>query len=136
MNSSTKYHIIEPSGTVLTAVWKGKLEDGTIPRVLMQEMLGIRELEHVSVIWPGALAHMWVDELGLMHGREVNPKATRVYLNASFRRVGLHEFLYEDLAANPAFHMRHMEQYAKARIIVGSTKMILGKALLWEGELS
>lgn len=134
---SRRYHLIEPSGTVTTAEWTGGLEYGCIPYDRIRELLSYKEIDHVSVIWRGRPAHMFVDELGLMHELQVNPKATRIYMNATFRREGLHDFVYEDLERSPMFgDSTDFAKNLQARVLVYSFRsMIVGRALLWEGGL-
>ncbi len=43
-------------------------------------------LEHVSVLYKGKSAHMYVNEEGLIHGLPTNPRATAVYFAAARQR--------------------------------------------------
>lgn len=130
---STAYHIIEPSGGVHSGIWTGQLDDACIPHSRICELLSIREVEHLTCIWQGRPAHMFVDEFGYMHDAAVNPKATRIYMNATLRRNGHLAFLYENLADSPLFKITDLQDSLKARILVRSAHIILGRALLWEG---
>lgn len=127
------YHIIEPSGNVHSSVWTGELENACIPVSRVRELLSIQHIEHVYVIWKGRPAHLFLDELGYLHELQVNPKATRIYMNATLRREGLHDYLYEDLAASPMFKVVDLQDSIRARILIHAAKMVLGRALLWEG---
>lgn len=131
---STAYHILEPSGNVHSSVWTGTLEDGCIPQARIRELISIKVLERVRVIWKGRPAFLFVDELGYLNQTELNAKATRIYMNARMRREGLHDYLYEDLAASPMFRVTDLQSSIKARILVHSSHIIMGRALLWEGS--
>jgi hypothetical protein len=131
-----KYHVIFEQGVVRTADWLLPLQFGCPRFEHIRDSLGFKPdapLEHVSVLWQGKLAHMFVDEIGLMTGRELNPKATRVYWNNTLSRHGRKSLLYNDLTADPA-----VNQIVDTAILEGLglfEAVIVGPALLWEGDM-
>jgi len=77
----------------------------------IQQMLGVREVEHVSVLWQGERRHAFVDEMG--HVREepkpVNAIGTAIYHAAMIAARGGTPF--SDIAhyADPDKHILHGE---------------------------
>jgi hypothetical protein len=82
-------------------------------------------VEHVSVLFNGKPAHMYVDEDGLSKTLPFNRKATRIYANLSLRNSGLPT--YDDLTKQPP----------RGVVCIGPhTLAIVGRALLWTGRVS
>jgi hypothetical protein len=82
-------------------------------------------IEHVTVIWKGLVAHMFVDEEGRMHHLLPNPKATRIYYNFVYKREGRLDLLYDDLS-----------QPAKLTGLESPGFDIVGTAVLLEGPFT
>lgn len=124
----TKLHLIEVDGTVKTQEWAGELEFSCPPFHLMRPMIGLgayESLEHVSVLWQGKRAHMFVDEEGLRKGLLRNERATRIYYNATLARRRSTNWIYSDMAVDPK----------QQRIDEEPGFFIVGPALLWEGDM-
>lgn len=96
----------------------------------MAQKLEVSHVEHVSVLFNNKHCHMFVDEVGLIRGLPVNPRATRIYYNNTFKREGLATLVYEDLAANPQLPVG-----SHAQITGLITNLIVGPALLWTGDM-
>jgi len=132
----TKFHVIDEQGHVQTADWTGPTEYGCPRFKHIKYELGFKPeapLEHVSVLWLGKPAHMFVDEIGLLTGRELNPKATRIYWNNTLSRHGRKSLIYNDLTADPA-----VNQMVDTAVLEGLgllEAVIVGPAFLWEGEM-
>lgn len=123
----TTYHIIKPTGEVLSDTFTGELEYGTPAFSTLRQMVGVKEnesLEHVSVLFRGKRAHMFVDEEGRLHRLPRNEKATRVYYNNTIARMGLAQYMYDDLSVDPV-----------PGFVEDPGFDIVGTAVLWEGDM-
>jgi len=122
-------HLLKVDGTVETEDYQGPLVYACPPWDWIKDRLGLRaheNLEHVSVLWQDRYCHMFVDEEGLMHGLKRNDRATRIYYNATVcRQQKGTNFVYSDLSVDPR------------QQTVDETPgfMIVGPALLWEGDM-
>lgn len=77
--------------------------------------------EHVNVLFEGRHCHMFVDEVGILKGLPINPKATVIYYNNVNKRKG--RPTYDDLSVwQPPYD-------------VNIAQPIAGPAILWTGEL-
>jgi hypothetical protein len=77
--------------------------------------------EHVTVLYAGKRAHMFVDEVGKLKNLPLNPKASLLYLNVTNSRIGRRT--YDDVTVwEPPYD-------------VPQAFLIAGPALLWTGEL-
>lgn len=124
----TMYHVIKPDGTVVSTDYVGPLEYGTPAWATFRQLIGLTEddlIEHVSVLWKGKKAHMFVDEEGRAHGLPRNNKATRIYYNYTVSRVGLPKQIYNDLSKDPLLDAP----------IEDLGFDIVGPAILWEGDM-
>lgn len=134
----TQYHILYPDGGTASGEWTGRLEHGwpsfkDIRSRLMFEPNAL--LEHVSVLWKGRPAHMFVDEMGLITQppRQVNPRASRIYWNATLNRFKYTALLYNDLTLDykvPRSYSLLLNELELA------DSPIVGPAFLWEGVLN
>ena len=133
----TILHIIQPSMKVISAEWKAPLKYKCPDYKDMYELLKTDCIEHVSVLWQGQHRHMFVDENGISNQLEANPKATRVYWNATLNRNNLKGLLYNDLSAPPVLNLIEAEtlQSATNAGMLLHNAVIWGTALLWEGEM-
>jgi hypothetical protein len=123
----TMYHVIKPDGTFVSEDYVGALEYGTPAFATLRQLIGIKEnetLEHVTVLWKGKRAHMFVDEDGRMHKKPRNEKATRIYYNFTFQRFRYSQ--YNDLTQHPNPADRFFEEPGFD---------IVGTAILWEGDM-
>lgn len=124
------YHVIKPDGSVVSEDYVGKLEYGTPAWSMLRELVGLKEndlLEHVSVLWKGKAAHMFVDEEGRLHKKSHNPKASRIYYNSTMQATGHLRFIYDDLSKPPG----NVEQLS----VIFDGYDIVGTAVLWEGDM-
>jgi hypothetical protein len=121
-------HVIKPDGTVMSAVWEGKLQYGTPPFAKMYPLIGCDQIEHVSVLFQGRRMHMFVDENGwISHPQKrFNWKASAIYANWRFYNEGFTHFVYSDFSAEPL---------ACEDCYVRNQLCIAGTALLWEGDM-
>lgn len=120
-------HVINTDGTFQSEEYQGELTYGTPSWEHLKSLMKIAPgdlIEHVSVLWKGKRAHMFVDEEGIMHKLARNEKATRIYYNATFKRFG--RALYNDLSIAPKFKDRAYEDPGF---------QIVGPAVLWEGDM-
>jgi hypothetical protein len=104
----------------------GKLEYKCPSFSFMKERLGYSPIEHVTVLYQGKPAHMFVDEEFLLRDEEpeFNAKATRLYQNASLERYTHTDlFTYNDVNEPPG------------DVFMEGLNVILGDVMLWTGEI-
>lgn len=131
---SNKYHVIPLSGNVTSGEWTLALEYKCIPFAGIRELIDLspnEALEHVTVLWQGQRAHMFVMENGVARDQAINVKATRVYWNATMQRLGYSEGLYAEFDQPVRLTARPPRSVAEA---IGDA-IIVGPALLWEGGM-
>jgi hypothetical protein len=124
----TMYHVIKPDGTVTSEDYVGPLKYGTPAWSTFRQWIGLDEddlIEHVSVLWKGKKAHMFVDEEGRMHNLLINKKATAIYYNYTLQRHRFHT--YNDLSKDP--------DPAELLAVMEPGFDIVGTAILWEGDM-
>ena len=111
-------HIIETDGTVLTMSL-------TIPPTFddIRQHVSCETLEHVSVLFKGQEAHLYVDETGSWKDLPINHRASRIYANVWLRRCG--RATYDDLTVAPS----------KGIVFTGERPLLIcGRAVLWCGR--
>lgn len=113
MSAGLPMFIIEPSGSI-TERYVPRLPD---LRQLQNEYLNGEWGEHVTVLWNGKRAHMFVDETGALKLLEPNAKATAIYHNATRSRAKL--TLYGNLQDKPDDYM------------LADAPLIYGRAVFW-----
>jgi hypothetical protein len=89
--------------------------------ILLEELLEVPHLhiEHVTAMWQGKRAHMFVHDEGKLIGLPRNPKATAIYYNIAAMRTG--KPAYNDLSSEaPSLH---------------AYDYIAGPAALWTGDM-
>ena len=131
----TTLHTLHPEGLVQSAAWTGPLEYLAPPFSHLKQIVQCDDLEHVNVLWLGRRCHMFVDEHGHSKKLRVNPRATRIYWNASFYNLKALDFIYSDINSvtqieNEAFVAATIEV---KRLISGGAP-IIGIVALWEGS--
>jgi hypothetical protein len=130
-------YTIEVDGTVLS---EERMREPSYDE--RKSMLGLKEgdcMEHVSVLFNGKLAHMYIDEEGKLKRANVdedgeirpearNGKASCVYANKYLYDNGMST--YDDLAKAPPHKEVHV------RTIWGDMQelVIVGRAILWTGK--
>lgn len=123
----TMFHVIKPDGSYTSGEYVGTLEFGTPAWSFMRQLVEIKEnesLEHVSVLWQGKQAHMFVDEEGRLHNKPRNEKATRIYYNNKVFFTDKNK-IYDDLSKDPKTdRIEELEGFD-----------IVGTAVLWEGDM-
>ena len=138
----TLLHTILPSGEVTSVEYQGPLEYRCVPFQAIRRLIDPRDegrltIEHVSDLWRGTAAHMFVDEEGIRKELPFNPRAWRIYLNASLRREAGHRLLYYDLLRSPEFTRAELESAGtKLRVQIRTCPPIVGPAVLWEGDMT
>lgn len=94
--------------------------------VSMKKFIECETLEHVSVLFDGKPAHLFVDEDGSTKELPVNERASAIYANVLRSRYGLPT--YDDMTKTPPSHVKTMLEF-------GRPIVILGRAVLWTGNL-
>ena len=131
----TLLHTIYADGRVQSAHYTGPLQfDAPPSRHLAQIIGGDCLIEHVNVLWQGRLCHMFVDDMGHRKSLPANPKATRIYWNATWQHMGKPEMMYSDLEASERLAVPLEELESEVRSELLSAPTIVGIALLWEGS--
>ena len=135
----TLLHTIYPDGRVESNNYNGPLLYSCPPDDYMKRIIAgpIERIEHVNVLWQDRRCHMFVDEMGKVREPPLvqNRKATRVYWNATWRRLAVGVLVYADLEKPDTIDQ---DTWADLPLNVRSmmyTDMphIYGTALLWEG---
>jgi len=129
--TKNRMHLIDTNNTVISTNYLGRLSEGAPPLEVLREMIGCKWIEHVSVLWKGERKSMFVNEEGLLEDRMINPKATRIYWNATLQRMHHPQLIYADLDKPPAFTL---EESGIAYLFLSTASHIVGKAVLWEGD--
>lgn len=131
---TTKLHIMSPDGSILVQEFTdSQLKYKCVPFEELRKLIGCDMVEHVTVLWRGARAHMFMDEDGYAFGKKANSRATRLYINNILSRQDMTKrYVYNDLTLPP--ELTTAEWTDIYRIAVGFNP-IVGIACLWEGEM-
>ena len=128
-----RLYFIKADGTTteIPASEYGKLEYGSPSLEYMRPKIGCDTIEHLTVWYQGAPAHLFFDEEGLLGDRDqikVNDKATALHANTMLRRGGPRAtlFCYDDINTEPL---------PAAINFAAHGVLIVGNAFLWTGGM-
>jgi hypothetical protein len=110
-------HVIETDGAVTSVSFSTPPTFDDI-----RQWVSCETLEHVSVLFKGREAHMYVDEDGLSKDLPLNHRASRIYANVLLSRIG--RPTYDDLTIEPS-----------RGVVISQDRplIIVGRAVLWCG---
>ena len=133
----TQLHILKPDLTVRSVEWVAPLKYKCPDFKDMYDLVGTDCLEHVNVLWQGQKRHMFVDENGLSKALKFNLRATRIYWNATLKRNKRTDLLYNDLSVPCGIGRDDLlaMKDSKSPLAILNHSVIVGTALLWEGEM-
>jgi hypothetical protein len=105
----------------------GALEYGSPKLKYMYGAIDCSTIEHLSVLFNGAVAHLFFDEEGLLNAAKLpNDRASAIAANRRLRGARLEKFRYNDMAVEPP---------SAFATLMATDVLIVGDALLWTGEM-